>query len=63
MSADQKTNRLQALAKRAGDLMVEAYLGGNRERAVFFQQTNEAHFMADLRRCAQGKKIPALTVR
>lgn len=33
---DQKTNRLQALAKRAGDLMVEAYLGGNRERAVFF---------------------------
>lgn len=36
MSADKKTNRLQALAKRAGDLMVEAYLGGNRERAVFF---------------------------
>ena len=33
---DQKTNRLQALAKRAGDLMVEAYLGGNRDRAVFF---------------------------
>lgn len=38
MSADQKTNRLQALAKRAGDLMVEAYLGGNRERAVFFNK-------------------------
>jgi hypothetical protein len=35
---DQKTNRLQALAKRAGDLMVEAYLGGNRERAVFFNK-------------------------
>lgn len=34
---DQKTNRLQALAKRAGDLMVEAYLGGNR-RAVFFNK-------------------------
>ena len=35
---DQKTNRLQALAKRAGDLMVEAYLGGNRDRAVFFNK-------------------------
>ena len=35
---DQKTNRLQALAKRAGDLMVEAYLGSNRERAVFFNK-------------------------
>ena len=35
---DQKTNRLQALAKRAGDLMVEAYLGGNLERAVFFNK-------------------------
>lgn len=35
---DQKTNRLQALAKRAGDLMVEAYLGGNRERAIFFNK-------------------------
>ena len=35
---DQKTNRLQALAKRAGDLMVEAYPGGNRERAVFFNK-------------------------
>ena len=38
MSTDQKTNRLQALAKRAGDLMVEAYLGGNRERAIFFNK-------------------------
>ena len=38
MSADQKTNRLQALAKRAGDLRVEAYLGGNRERAIFFNK-------------------------
>ena len=38
MSTDQKTNRLQALAKRAGDLMVEAYLGGNRDRAVFFNK-------------------------
>ena len=35
---DQKTNRLQALAKRAGDLMVGAYLGGNRDRAVFFNK-------------------------
>ena len=35
---DQKTNRLQALAKRAGDMMGEAYLGGNRERAIFFNK-------------------------
>lgn len=32
----QKTERLRALAKRAGDLMVKAYLGGNRERAEHF---------------------------
>lgn len=38
MTRYAKEKRLQALAKRAGDLMVEAYLGGNRERAVFFNK-------------------------
>ena len=31
-----KEKRLRLLAKRAGDLSVKAYLGGNRERAYFF---------------------------
>lgn len=31
-----KEKRLRLLAKRAGDLSVEAYLGGNRERAKHF---------------------------
>lgn len=31
-----KQKRLQSLARRAGDLCVSAYLGGNRDRAVFF---------------------------
>lgn len=38
MTSYAKEKRLQALAKRAGDLMVKAYLGGNRERAVFFNE-------------------------
>lgn len=36
MSADTKEKRLRLLAKRAGDLSVAAYLGGNRDRAYFF---------------------------
>lgn len=31
-----KEKRLRSLARRAGDLSVAAYLGGNRERAYFF---------------------------
>ncbi|WP_460481205.1 hypothetical protein [Comamonas humi] len=31
-----KEKRLRLLAKRAGDLFMSAYLGGNRERAYFF---------------------------
>lgn len=37
MSA-QKENRLRSLARRAGDLSVSAYLGGNRDRAIFFNE-------------------------
>lgn len=32
-----KENRLRALAKRAGDLCVQAYLSGNRARAIHFE--------------------------
>ena len=31
-----KEKRLRLLAKRAGDLFMAAYLGGNRDRAYFF---------------------------
>lgn len=33
-----KENRLRALAKRAGDLCVQAYLSGNRARAIHFEK-------------------------
>lgn len=33
-----KKNRLRALGKHAGDLMVKAYFDGNRARAVFFNE-------------------------
>lgn len=35
---DEKEKRLRSLARRAGDLSVAAYLGGNRERAIFFNE-------------------------
>lgn len=34
----EKEKRLRSLARRAGDLSVAAYLGGNRERAIFFNE-------------------------
>lgn len=34
----QKEKRLRSLARRAGALFVSAYLGGNRDRAVFFNE-------------------------
>ena len=41
MSADTKEKRLRLLAKRAGDLSVAAYLGGNRDKAyVFLRKMN-----------------------
>jgi hypothetical protein len=33
-----KEKRLRSLARRAGDLSVSAYLGGNRDRAIFFNE-------------------------
>lgn len=36
MTSDTKEKRLRLLAKRAGDLSVAAYHGGNRGRAYFF---------------------------
>lgn len=38
MSADTKEKRLRLLAKRAGDLSIAAYLGGNRDRAIRFNE-------------------------
>lgn len=37
-SSSTKEKRLRSLARRAGDLSVSAYLGGNRDRAVFFNE-------------------------
>ena len=36
MTSDTKEKRLRLLAKRAGDLSVAAYHGGNRDKAYFF---------------------------
>lgn len=36
MISAEKENRLRLLAKRAGDLMIQAYRGGNREKAIYF---------------------------
>lgn len=38
MISEEKESRLRLLAERAGDLMMEAYLGGIRDRAVFFNE-------------------------
>ena len=35
MSADTKEKRLRLFAKRAGDLSMAAYLGGNRDKAIY----------------------------
>ncbi|TDS73420.1 hypothetical protein [Comamonas sp. JUb58] len=36
MTSDTKEKRLRLLAKRAGDLSVAAYHGGNRDKAIYF---------------------------
>lgn len=38
MNDDTKEKRLRLLAKRAGDLSVAAYLGGNRDKAIRFNE-------------------------
>ena len=38
MTADTKEKRLRLLAKRAGDLSVAAYLGGNRDKAIYLNK-------------------------
>ncbi|WP_157667587.1 hypothetical protein [Comamonas serinivorans] len=40
-----KEKRLRSLARRAGDLMVQAYCGGNRTRAYFFLRKMNAILM------------------
>ncbi|UBB18343.1 hypothetical protein [Comamonas odontotermitis] len=38
MNDDTKEKRLRLLAKRAGDLSVAAYLGGNRDKAIYLNK-------------------------
>lgn len=38
MTSDTKEKRLRLLAKRAGDLSVAAYHGGNRDQAIYFNK-------------------------
>ena len=38
MSDSTKEKRLRLLAKRAGDLSMSAYLGGNRDKAIWFNE-------------------------
>lgn len=38
MSQPTKEKRLRLLAKRAGDLSVAAYLGGNRDKSIYFNK-------------------------
>jgi len=38
MTRDTKEKRLRLLAKRAGDLSVAAYHGGNRDKAIYFNE-------------------------
>ena len=53
MTADTKEKRLRLLAKRAGDLSVAAYHGGNRGRAIYFNKVMK-RILKRIRRLDKG---------
>lgn len=58
---DHKEKRLRLLAKRAGDLSVSAYLGGNRDRAIFFNEKRK-RILWPLWAEAQGEDMFSLVI-
>lgn len=61
MSKRSKKERLQQLALRAGDLSVAAYLDGNRDRAIWFNEKRK-RILWPIWTGAQGAEMLSLVI-